>query len=128
MSEQVVVQSFTDFKYNFPVYDKAGILVHTIVIPSKTQRPKNILIVPQEQFEEIRENKTFKNLLKQKLVRILDKVPADYWDASQQVAQAKAEKEEALSLVNGKDVLLSEKEFEIARLRKQIEDMGGAQK
>lgn len=118
--DKVVVQCFYPYSMDFHVSD--GI----ITMPSKTVAPKNVIVMTKEHFAELEKSVTFKDMIDQRLYRVLNDIPNSYWDSIEQVSRANVKLAEAnAEATQAKaDALAAQKLVE--KLKEQIEDLGGA--
>ena len=134
MSNQIILRSRENFDHLIFVRTKTtledGTVVRTNVIRKeydilgRWHGNKNITLIDQEDWEEIKDYPQIKSGLERRIMEILDSIPNNYWDAQEQASrqrQALSEKEDQVRM---KDIVISDKDREIEELKRKLEDNG----
>lgn len=119
-ANQVILQNLSWYGYDLPL--KSG---EVLVLPPKKNAPKNILIVSEEQYAEVKEIPTVKSLLEAGQLRELPKVPGSYYAPNEQIAAAKAEAQDARAEAAQKDTFIAQLQAQIDDLQSKLADLGG---
>ena len=120
MEGDIVLQSFFAYSMDFAVAD--GI----IKMPAVSAKPKNVIVMSKEHFEQIMLDVTFSGMIDQKLYRKLDSVPSSYYDSMEQVSRANQKLAETKMEVENAKADAGTARATAERLQKQLDEMGGA--
>ena len=118
--DKVVVQCFYPYSMEFHVSD--GI----ITMPASTVKPKNVIVMTKEHFAELEKSVTFRDMIDQRLYRVLNDVPNSYYDSIEQVARANGKLAEVKAEAEKAKVDKLAAENLVKKLQEQIDELGGA--
>jgi hypothetical protein len=131
IEEDKIIQSF--LPHQFTLSWPGG----KIDLPSKKSAPKNIAFIgpaafeyfSRERYEDGDKNaisgKVFKEFLEAKMIRILDKVPSGYLNATERIAQEQERANEAVKALEALKADNAALQAENETLKAQIIDLGG---
>lgn len=134
---QIVLQSFLSAPHTLVFRDEKGQPIKagkrgefkTVRIPALISSPKNILILSEDDYEQVKSDPFLVDALERgqrgKGVRLLEDIPSGFWDPTQQLAKAEGEKRALQETLEEKDTKLSEAEKQIEELKAQIKAFGG---
>jgi hypothetical protein len=128
---ELIIRSYTPHQFNL-VWGGG-----TVILPPKYEAPKNIAFVSADAYEYLTREKyedgdkfamagkLFQELLADGTIRKLDKVPANYLDAAQRIAQETAKAEEAKQAAADSDAKANALKNENEILKAKILELGG---
>jgi hypothetical protein len=128
---ELIIRSYTPHQFNL-VWGGG-----TVILPPKYEAPKNIAFVSAEAYEYLTREKyeegdkyamagkLFQELLADGTIRKLDKVPANYLDAAQRIAQETAKAEESKKTADAAEFQVEGLKNENEILKAKILELGG---
>jgi hypothetical protein len=113
-----------DHRFRLKDIDPSTGMNKEVILKGRVWYPKNITIVSDEEFEELKGFEQITQLMKRMVIQDIPELPNNYFDAME-LAQKNAQiLHQTKNELNKKDEVISEKDKEIEELKKKMKDAG----